>query len=88
MFGETVYESTDKEKQATEKHGELPTIPPRDGGGNQRRQQRRQVQRRGEHRECLAVVLAVLVRRFVQVLFPVHRREKLEQKRIHGRDPT
>jgi len=87
-LGETVYESTDKEKQASEKHGEFPAEPPRDGGGNQRRQQRRQVQRRGEHGECLAVVLTVLVLRVVRVLLPVHRREKLEQKRIHGRDPT
>lgn len=72
MLGKTVDKGTDEEKQASEKHGEFPAEFTRDGGGNQRRQQSGEVQGRREHRQCLAVVLAVLVHRFVGVFLPEH----------------
>ena len=83
-----VKRSADEEGEPSGEHGPLAAHDPCDGGGEEGGDERREVEGGGERLEQLVVVLAVLVALAGRLLLPVHLREKLQEKGVHGRHPA
>ncbi len=87
VLGGAVERGADEEGDAAAEHGPLAPRDAGDGGREEGGDERGEVERRGEHGQQRAVELAVLVALVLlrRLLLPVHRREELDQERVHRR---